>query len=188
MFLFLVNIISNKELPAARGPSTQTQPQFQVEVSSAPVTTTTIVSSAVTTQNQVQNSFQNPQTQPTFVIPWHSIVPVLTTPSNSFSPPPSELSTPLSAPPLTSTSSQVPAPVLDLIDDEDNPEPIPVTTEDDDDVFEPESSEPGCITDNTLGNKRRSQSLSALQNTAKDTSLTKVCINNKHYLCSTYSI
>ncbi|KAF5289605.1 hypothetical protein FQR65_LT11796 [Abscondita terminalis] len=163
------NIVINKEQPSImRVPSVQAQLQLQPEVSTS-CTTTTVVSSSVPITSQ--SSFQS--TQPTFVIPWHSIVPVLTTRSAQFSPPLSELSPPLSAPPLTSLSSQVPAPVLDLIDEDDNPEPIPATTEDDDDVFEPESPGPGCVSENILNNKRRSQSLSSLQSTTKDNTLSK---------------
>ncbi|KAK4871834.1 hypothetical protein RN001_015958 [Aquatica leii] len=163
------NIIINKEQSSiVRVPPMQTQLQLQPEVSTS-CTTTTVVSSS--TPITSQSSFQS--SQPTFVIPWHSIVPVLTTRSAQFSPPPSELSPPLSAPPLTSISSQVPAPVLDIIDEDDNPEPIPVTTEDDDDVFEPESPGAGCVSENILNNKRRSQSLSSLQSTTKDNTLSK---------------
>ncbi|XP_031336738.1 putative transcription factor capicua isoform X2 [Photinus pyralis] len=163
-----INIVNNKDQSSiVRVPPVQTQLQLQPEVASTSCATTTVVSST-TSQNSL---FQNSQS--TFVIPWHSIVPVLTTRSAQFSPPPSELSPPLSAPPLTSIASQVPAPVLDLIDEDDNPEPIPVTTEEDDDVFEPESPGLGCMTDNTLNNKRRSQSLSSLQSTMKDSTLSK---------------
>lgn len=143
------------------------------------MTTTTIISNniPVTSQSQVQCNFQNTQSQPTFVIPWHSIVPVLTTPFGQYSPPPSELSPPLSAPPLP-TISQVPAPILDLVDEEDNPEPTPAPTEDDDDVFEPDPTESTCTVDSAVGNKRRSQSLSSLQSAIKDTSLSKAFTSN----------
>lgn len=130
-----------------------------------PLITTVSNSIPVSSQNHIHTSLQNSQNQQAFVIPWHSIVPLLTAPG-SISPPPTELSPPLSASFLT---TQVPAPVLDIIDDEDNPEPIPVIAEEDDDVFEPGTPEtPTCITDNLNCNKRRSQSLSALPNNPKD--------------------
>lgn len=73
------------------------------------------------------------------------------------SPPPSALSPPLSAPPIP-TSMSIPA--------EDGPgttgsEPITPAEEEDDDVFEAEPTPPAEVEANA--NKRRSQSLSALQ-------------------------
>lgn len=113
------------------------------------------------------------QINQSYYIPWHSIVPILPASSGPLSPPDSELSPPLSAPPVPSVTSQVPAPVLDIVDDEGDPEPMPVTTEDDDDVFE---TDPADATNNmnevNNGNKRRSQSLSSLQS-AKE-AITKV--------------
>ncbi|KAF5276672.1 hypothetical protein FQA39_LY06476 [Lamprigera yunnana] len=167
-----MTIIDKEQSSIVRIPSVQNQLQLQPEVSTS-CTTTTISSNSIpiTSPNQIRNSFQSPQ--PTFVIPWHSIVPVLNTPSVQFSPPLPELSPPLFAPPLTSLSTQVPAPILDLIDEDDNPEPIQVAAEEDDDVFEPESPGLACVSDNILNNKRRSQSLSSLQSTMKDNALSK---------------
>lgn len=107
-------------------------------------------------------------TQSAFVIPWHSIVPILTTATGPTSPPLSELSPPLSAPPVPTAT--------ETADDEPDVESMPMTTEDDDDVFESENPESMCGGDSVNNNnhKRRSQSLSALQNAAKDAGLTKV--------------
>lgn len=111
-------------------------------------------------------------TQSAFVIPWHSIVPIFTAATGPASPPLSELSPPLSAPPVPTTTAMV----TDVGDDEADVESMPITTEEDDDVFESESSETMCGGDssNNNNNKRRSQSLSSLQNTAKDSVLAKV--------------
>ncbi|KRT79820.1 hypothetical protein AMK59_7148 [Oryctes borbonicus] len=112
------------------------------------------------------------QSNQSYYIPWHSIVPILPATSGPISPPDSELSPPLSAPPVPNIiGSQVPAPVLDIVDDEGDPEPMPAPTEDDDDVFEADpvetSNNSGNNNEVNNGNKRRSQSLSSLQ-TAKE--------------------
>ncbi|KAL3290368.1 hypothetical protein HHI36_023710 [Cryptolaemus montrouzieri] len=103
--------------------------------------------------------------QSAFVIPWHTIVPILTSTTGPISPPSSELSPPLSAPPVPLTRAG-----LDINDDEPEIDALPVTIEEDDDVFEPETTD---SVDTTAGNKRRSQSLSALPNTSKDGNSTK---------------
>lgn len=120
------------------------------------------------------NLQQHQSNNNSFVIPWHSIVPILSTASETISPPALQMSPPLSAPALISSApSQVPASVLDLHDDEDNVEPMVINNEDDDEVFESEPSDvPGQ--DISVGNKRRSQSLSSLPNNAKDGAITKV--------------
>lgn len=119
-----------------------------------------------------------PQTNQSYYIPWHSIVPILPANSGPVSPPDSELSPPLSAPPVPNIiSSQVPAPVLDIVDDEGDPEPLLAPTEDDDDVFETEPIEtPNNMnaTDVNNGNKRRSQSLSSLQTSKESAAKVKV--------------
>lgn len=102
------------------------------------------------------------QSQSAFMIPWHSLLPLLTTNQSNVSPPPSELSPPLSAPPIP---VQLPAPVSELVEDEVDPEQIPLPNEDDDDVFETEPPDTPNESANSNGNKRRSQSLSSLQNT-----------------------
>ncbi|CAH0562237.1 unnamed protein product [Brassicogethes aeneus] len=97
--------------------------------------------------------------QSAFVIPWHTLVPILTASSGPASPPSSELSPPLSAPPP-----------IDIPSDEAETEVMSGPTEDDDDVFESEPSTPGL--DSNGNNKRRSQSLSALPSN-KEPNLTK---------------
>lgn len=104
--------------------------------------------------------------QSAFVIPWHTLVPILTTTTGPISPPSSELSPPLSAPPVPLTRTGV-----DVNDEEPEMDSLPVTIEDDDDVFGPETTD---SLDSSAGNKRRSQSLSALPNSNKDGSLGKV--------------
>lgn len=99
--------------------------------------------------------------QSTFVIPWHSIVPLLTATSGPMSPV-SQLSPPLSATPVSTFSG----PSIDIQDDENDVEVMPVPTEEDDDVFENETTDSNLDNSN---NKRRSQSLSALQNNSKET-------------------
>ncbi|KAJ8982812.1 hypothetical protein NQ317_010433 [Molorchus minor] len=108
----------------------------------------------------------SPSTQSAFVIPWHSIVPLLTTSSGPNSPPLSQLSPPLSAPAI-STMSIGP---IDLQDEEVDSETMPLPTEEDDDVFETETSETSI--DNT-NSKRRSQSLSSLQSNNKESNKNK---------------
>lgn len=103
-----------------------------------------------------------PSTQSAFVIPWHSIVPLLTASSDPNSPPRSQLSPPLSAPPV----STIPATSIDLQDEEGDGETMSVPTEEDDDVFETETSE--ISLDNNTNSKRRSQSLSSLQSNNKE--------------------
>ncbi|GJQ67993.1 hypothetical protein Trydic_g10649 [Trypoxylus dichotomus] len=92
------------------------------------------------------------QSNQSYYVPWHSIVPILPVSSGPISPPDSELSPPLSAPPVPNIiSSQVPAPVLDIVDDEGDPEPMPAPTEDDDDVFEMEPAETSNNNNNSNG-------------------------------------
>lgn len=127
---------------------------------------------------------QQPQQQPpaiqtqahaqsTLVIPWHRLVPILTTtPSGNVSPPLSELSPPLSAPPISITTSVGPQPHVAAKTerthgshgDDAEAEAMPVAADDDDDdVFEVEAPEtPNENNAATGGSKRRSQSLSAL--------------------------
>lgn len=95
------------------------------------------------------------------MIPWHSIVPLLTATSGPTSPI-SQLSPPLSATPVSTISG----PPIDIQDDENDGEVMPVPTEEDDDVFENETTDSNLDNSN---NKRRSQSLSALQSNSKET-------------------
>ncbi|XP_049818744.1 putative transcription factor capicua isoform X4 [Aethina tumida] len=97
--------------------------------------------------------------QSAFVIPWHTIVPILTTSTGPTSPPSSELSPPLSAPPP-----------IDILDDETDVESMPVPTEEDDDVFESEPTNPSI---DSNGNKKRSQSLTSLNSNNKEPNMTK---------------
>lgn len=143
----------------------QTHPQ-------PPVITSQPLSSPVPRSQLTPQKIPQP-TQSAFVIPWHSIVPIFTAATGPASPPLSELSPPLSAPPVP-TSTAI---TTEVGDDEADVESMPVTTEEDDDVFESESSETICGGDSSNNNKRRSQSLSSLQNTAKDAGLAKVTVN-----------
>lgn len=127
-------------------------------------------------QSQIQPKIPSQQTQSAFVIPWHSIVPILTATSGPTSPPPSELSPPLSAPPLTNVPN-TPRSTIEIENEEIESDQLTITTEDDDDVFEVETTE---NTDTNSGNKRRSQSLSSLQSNNKEQNLTKVCVNNTY--------
>ncbi|XP_060516322.1 putative transcription factor capicua isoform X3 [Cylas formicarius] len=105
----------------------------------------------------------NPQqTQSAFIIPWHSIVPILTaSPGGPNSPQSSQLSPPLSAPPVSRL------PPLDSRGDEDvDGENLPAPTEEDDDVFETEGSD--GIEHSRNNHQRRSQSLSSLQSNNKE--------------------
>lgn len=115
----------------------------------------------VSTPNNNNNQMQ----QSAFVIPWHTLVPILTTTTGPISPPSSELSPPLSAPPIPLSRTGG-----DINDEEHEIDSLPVTIEEDDDVFEPETTD---SIDTSAGNKRRSQSLSALSNNNKDGSLVK---------------
>lgn len=99
--------------------------------------------------------------QSTLMIPWHSIVPLLTVSSGPTSPV-SQLSPPLLAAPV----STINGPPIDIPDDENDAEVLHVPTEEDDDVFENETTDSGLDNSN---NKRRSQSLSALQTNSKET-------------------
>lgn len=96
------------------------------------------------------------------MIPWHSIVPLLTATSGPASPI-CQLSPPLSATPVSTISG----PAIDIHDDENDGEVMPIPTEEDDDVFENETTDSSLDNSN---NKRRSQSLGALQNNSKETS------------------
>ncbi|XP_068917305.1 protein capicua homolog isoform X5 [Tenebrio molitor] len=107
--------------------------------------------------------------QSAFVIPWHSIVPILTACPDPNSPPLSELSPPLSAPPVPTTSS---VSKMDPPDDDGDVELMPIPAEEDDDVFENESADTNNLNENTT-NKRRTQSLGSLQSNTKDNSLVK---------------
>lgn len=108
--------------------------------------------------------------QSAFVIPWHSIVPIFTAATGPASPPLSELSPPLSAPPVPVQTTTT----MNVEEEEPDVESMPVTTEEDDDVFESESSEALCGDTANNNNKRRSQSFSSLPNVTKDAGLTKV--------------
>lgn len=139
----------------------------------------------ITTQSQTtvpqpvpQQRPQNPPqkishpTQSAFVIPWHSIVPILQATTGPISPPSSELSPPLSAPPVPSVTGLS----MDLVDDEPDVENMPTPAEDDDDVFETEPTEnAGGSSSNE--NKRRTQSLSSLPNTVRDAGINKASIH-----------
>ncbi|CAH1158712.1 unnamed protein product [Phyllotreta striolata] len=100
-----------------------------------------------------------PPNQSAFVIPWHSIVPLLTAASGPVSPPGSQLSPPLSAPPVAVSGG-------DSHDDDVDVEQMQTPTEDDDDVFETEPSDLNA--DGVINSKRRSQSLSSLPSTSKE--------------------
>nr|XP_023016212.1 uncharacterized protein LOC111505604 [Leptinotarsa decemlineata] len=115
-------------------------------------------------------------TQSAFIIPWHSIVPLLTSNSGPISPPTSQLSPPLSAPPISIITGHS----IDLQEDDVNVEAIPGTIEEDDDVFE---SEPTDITiDSSSTSKKRSQSLSSLPSNTKESSkVNSFIINCFHY-------
>ncbi|KAK9890340.1 hypothetical protein WA026_010434 [Henosepilachna vigintioctopunctata] len=117
------------------------------------------------TKVSTANNINSQVSQSAFVIPWHTLVPILTAATGPISPPSSELSPPLSAPPIPLSRTG-----LDMNDDESEIDVLPVTIEEDDDVFEAEVTE---SLDSAAGNKRRSQSLSALPNNAKDGNLTK---------------
>lgn len=136
---------------------------------------------------------QSQQSHPSLsVFPWTSLVPLLTaTPStNSVSPPPPfELSPPLSAPPITMNNNQS---TRDLsphdkhrndTDDVETMEidpadadPLPLPTEEDDDVFENDNTTEQS-NDTCTSNKRRSQSLSSLQSAKDQNSQVKVMID-----------
>ncbi|XP_018578847.1 putative transcription factor capicua isoform X2 [Anoplophora glabripennis] len=106
-------------------------------------------------------------TQSAFVIPWHSIVPLLTASSGPNSPPRSQLSPPLSAPPVGTVGGAS----VDLQDEEVDGETMSVPTEEDDDVFETETSDLNL--DSNSNSKRRSQSLSSLQSNNKESNKNK---------------
>lgn len=150
------------------------QQQNHKEPTQPPVITSQAISSPIRSQITQQKIPQQPTAaQSAFVIPWHSIVPIFTAATGPASPPLSELSPPLSAPPIP-TSTTI---TTEVGDDDADVESMPVTTEEDDDVFESEATETMCGGDssnNNNNNKRRSQSLSSLQNAAKDSVLTKV--------------
>lgn len=106
-----------------------------------------------------------PTTQSAFVIPWHTLVPILTTTSctttNPISPPSSELSPPLSAPPVPLGNNTRSTIDINDISDDIDVDTIPVPLDEDDDVFETETTD--NMPENN-SNKRRSQSLSSLPN------------------------
>lgn len=64
---------------------------------------------------------------------------------------------------------------LDVHDEDPDAEMLPLAAEDDDDVFENETNETGTSSETSI-NKRRTQSLSSLQNSSRDSSLGKVKI------------
>lgn len=97
-------------------------------------------------------------------------MPILTACPDPNSPPLSELSPPLSAPPVPTTSS---VSKMDPPDDDGDVELMPIPAEEDDDVFENESADTNNLNENTT-NKRRTQSLGSLQSNTKDNSLVKV--------------
>lgn len=132
--------------------------------------------------------------------PWESLVPILTTPHGSSSPL-LTLSPPLSAPPMTSgpSSSLLDSSIkrerelktsddLDALGPENEPVDLVPTAEDDDDVFEPDGSSntEQSVLDAAAAGKRRTQSLSALQNSKEPQSPQKVQsekLNNLISLC-----
>lgn len=158
------NHINHKESPhISQPPQAQLQPQ---------VITSQPLNSPVPHRSQLTQQKIPQPTQSAFVIPWHSIVPIFTAATGPASPPLSELSPPLSAPPVPTTATAV---ASETGEEEADVEAMPATTEDDDDVFETENPETVCGDSANNNNKRRSQSLSSLQNAAKDCGLTKVC-------------
>lgn len=163
------NLLNHKE-------SSHISQTSQVQIQPPVITSQPLSSPVQTLQPRSQITSQKiPQpAQSAFVIPWHSIVPIFTAATGPASPPLSELSPPLSAPPVPNSAGTT----TETGDEEADTEPMPVTTEDDDDVFETDNSEALCGGDssNNNNNKRRSQSLSSLQNAAKESGLTKVCL------------
>lgn len=111
--------------------------------------------------------------QSAFVIPWHSIVPILTACPEPVSPPLSELSPPLSAPPVTTVTTTMANKTEPGVEEDSDVVELPIAAEEDDDVFETETADPNVLNDNS-SNKRRSQSLSSLQSNVKDNALVKV--------------
>ncbi|KAG5896688.1 hypothetical protein JTB14_002535 [Gonioctena quinquepunctata] len=141
------------------------QVQSQQRVSSASQTPTSSQTSLfqsrlINTPLKVQTSIAS--TQSAFVIPWHSIVPLLTSTTEPISPLMSQLSPPLSAPPISSITGQS----IDLHDDDVDVEAIPGTMEEDDDVFESETAD--ISNPNSSNGKKRSQSLSSLPSNGKE--------------------
>ncbi|XP_056645584.1 putative transcription factor capicua isoform X2 [Diorhabda sublineata] len=141
---------------------------IQVQSHQRVATVSHIPASQISQPNRSVNATQHVKvqtstatTQSAFVIPWHSIVPLLTTSSGPISPPLSQLSPPLSAPPSTNSG-----PIINTHDDEGDAEPMPTPTEEDDDVFESEPSDVNV--DGNINSKRRSQSLSSLQSNPKE--------------------
>ncbi|XP_022914927.2 protein capicua homolog isoform X2 [Onthophagus taurus] len=149
-----------KEPVNMQSPLSQSNPYASHE-RSTPTSTNQLINSFPTSQQSQSHPIHNMKQQSTYI--WHSILPILPPHSGPVSPPDSELSPPLSAPPVPTMQSQVPAPVLDIEDDIE-PESILPSIEDDDDVF---VNEPAKIPDRPEdvhnGNKRRSQSLTSLQ-------------------------
>lgn len=119
-----------------------------------------------TSQSQIPPTIPSQQAQSAFVIPWHSIVPILNASSAPASPPPSELSPPLSAPPITTIPNSQRS-VLEVENDDNESDQLPPAIEEDDDVFEVESTDSNVAEMNN-GSKRRSQSLSSLQTNNKE--------------------
>ncbi|VEN56475.1 unnamed protein product, partial [Callosobruchus maculatus] len=138
--------------PAAILPQIPTSPQTPTNQNRTPT-------------NHIKVQTNNSSTS-AFVIPWHSIVPLLSTGSGPASPLASQLSPPLSAPPVG-----MGVPSGDIQDEEGDGEPMSVPTEDDDDVFESEPAETSSV--ENINNKRRSQSLSSLQSNNKESKQNK---------------
>ncbi|XP_057651023.1 putative transcription factor capicua isoform X5 [Diorhabda carinulata] len=141
---------------------------IQVQSHQRVATVSHIPASQISQPNRSVNATQHVKvqtstatTQSAFVIPWHSIVPLLTTSSGPISPPLSQLSPPLSAPPSTNSG-----PIINPHDEDGDAEPMPTPTEEDDDVFESEPSDVNV--DGNINSKRRSQSLSSLQSNPKE--------------------
>lgn len=112
------------------------------------------------------------------VYSWNSLVPLLAATQCSTSPPPSSPTTPHSAPPVSGgvIGSGIGAGTVEPrhSDDTEGDNVDLQGGDEDDDVFEPEgSSEPGGI-DTAASGKRRTQSLSSLQNSKEPHSPQKV--------------
>lgn len=157
-FVVSPNLPNNNKDAIIQQSPVQMQPHQRVTVSSQLPQANHNQGRPVNHQLKVQ---MNTPTQSAFVIPWHSIVPLLTASSGPTSPPISQLSPPLSAPPIATVTSQMP----DVQDEETDIEPMSVPTEEDDDVFETDPTDSSIDCNNS---KRRSQSLSSLHSSNKE--------------------
>ncbi|XP_049805556.1 uncharacterized protein LOC126248540 [Schistocerca nitens] len=134
-----------------------------------------------------KNNISANNSQSLSLYPWESLVPILSNPQSNSSSPPLNLSPPLSAPPAASTSCfsesvkherEREIKTSDDLDgsggDADCVDMLP-PGEEEDDVFEPEgTSSDQTVIDAAAACKRRTQSLSALQNTKEPQSPQKV--------------